>query len=381
MFPGSKRRVCWKFGFANSRALEDGLSGQDCRGEEHEIVMVWSLTSGKQFVLADGHEVHWSKSSLSRRRFYQDKFECSWEMSSGHKLSIVAHAPVPFFEKKQKTDGSFRQFDLIVDGVSYSNMPQMFQLGSSSVRKNTAVTGRQYGQAPSIARADVDVVAQQQSQSHSRPGTNENQQQQHHHHQGRPQISSMDAAFFRSEPRLSLMDDVSRAGSISPSPSMPDLMCDYVTTSTTNSTLGSLLSTPNKTPVSSYNNTCSSLSLSTASPTSVMMTNPFDLYSSPPIMPQPLPLHQSPYHYNNTHKYHTTSQQMTWNIAPPLYSPQRQLQQYSAHYGQQQQYQQHHYHQQHGVTQQVSSSSSSLSAPAVAPSTYTPHSPAVYAGY
>ena len=66
MFAGTKRRICWKFGFSNSEATEQGFSGNDCRGEEHEVVFVWSLTSGKKFVLADGHEVHWSKSSIAK---------------------------------------------------------------------------------------------------------------------------------------------------------------------------------------------------------------------------------------------------------------------------------------------------------------------------
>jgi hypothetical protein len=428
MFAATKRRVYWKFGFANQVALRDGLSGQDCRGEEHEIVLVWSVTSGKQFVLADGHEVHWSKSSstaLSRRRFYHDKFTCSWEMAGGHKLSIVAHATTPFFKNQSKTivngsstSQSFRQFDLIVDGVSYSDMPQMFQLGSSSssvstmVKKNpsdTKVSGDNNvveNQTPSSPSTDfVESLFhqhQRQSQIQLIPVTPEKEEQQLHHlYHNRPHIASMDAAYVRSEPRLSLLDDVSRAGSISPSPSMPDLFYEYNTTTTNNNNHhGSLLSNPIKTPVSSFATVTNSLSPLTASPTSVMMTNPFDLYCnssscSPPVtIPSPQALHhqhhQSPYQWNNLTQY------------PPVYSPQQQQLQPSPFYGQQQYdrysqqqqnylQQQHQYQQQqqqHGMMQQLSSfpSSSSLTAPTQTttippPPPCTPQRPAVYAGY
>ncbi|KAG7368824.1 hypothetical protein IV203_031567 [Nitzschia inconspicua] len=123
MFAGSKRRVCWRFGFASRDAIEAGQTGTDCRGEEHEVVMVWSLTSRKQLILADGHEVHWSK---SRKMF--DKFECDWNMASGRHLSVVAHASSPLFDKKE----GFRQFDLKINGVSFWDLPQMYELGAEA---------------------------------------------------------------------------------------------------------------------------------------------------------------------------------------------------------------------------------------------------------
>lgn len=118
----SKRRVCWKFGFPCQDSVDTGLTGTDCRGQEHQVVLVWSLTSGKQRVLADGVEVHFARQSL------QDKFECSWTMQGGHELKVVAHRLSPLF--KQNTE--FRQFELFVDGVSYSDMSQIFQLGGMS---------------------------------------------------------------------------------------------------------------------------------------------------------------------------------------------------------------------------------------------------------
>jgi hypothetical protein len=160
MFAGTKRRICWKFGFSNSAEdAEKGLSGNECRGEEHEVVFVWSLTSGKKFVLADGHEVHWSKGSNSKNIkslpfSSSDKFECTWETQmagSTHELTVIAYASSPLFGKNTNTNNSadgrnnssnngtsssssFRQFDLLIDGISFSEMPKMFQLG---INKNT----------------------------------------------------------------------------------------------------------------------------------------------------------------------------------------------------------------------------------------------------
>jgi len=121
-FSASKRRVCWKFGFPDEASVRQGLSGTDCRGAEHQVVLVWSLTSGKQRVLADGLEVHFARQSV------KEKFECSWTMSGGHEIRVVAHSLTPLFKQKQ---GDRHQFELFVDGVSYHDMPAIYQLGGS----------------------------------------------------------------------------------------------------------------------------------------------------------------------------------------------------------------------------------------------------------
>jgi hypothetical protein len=65
----TKRKIVWKFGFAHPPAIfphlfdgeeyvgyREGRSeeatkmGVDCRGREHEVVLVWSLVSGKAHV-------------------------------------------------------------------------------------------------------------------------------------------------------------------------------------------------------------------------------------------------------------------------------------------------------------------------------------------
>jgi len=113
----TKRRVRFRFGFSDAKAIASGLSGVDCRGSEHEVTFVWSLTSGKRLVLLDGTEVHFSKGKI------ENKFETSWTMMPGHhQLKIVAHAAPP---------NGVRQFDLHLDGMSFFSMPHLYQLGST----------------------------------------------------------------------------------------------------------------------------------------------------------------------------------------------------------------------------------------------------------
>eukprot|EP00536_Pseudo-nitzschia_multiseries_P016866 jgi/Psemu1/70006/estExt_Genemark1.C_12700004 len=139
MFAGTKRRICWRFGFSNAQAVDKGLSGSDCRGEEHEVVFVWSLTSGKKFVLADGHEVHWSKESALA---FDSSWQWAWQApmaGATRELTVVARASSHRFDKKKTngsngsvSDSSFRRIDLLVDGVPFSELPQVFELGGKN---------------------------------------------------------------------------------------------------------------------------------------------------------------------------------------------------------------------------------------------------------
>lgn len=106
-----------RFGFANPDALASGETGTACRGEEHDITIVWSLTSGKRMILADGQEVHYSSSRTNI-------FEYSWTMKGNHVLKIIAHAAPPL----SPTPG-FRQYDFFVNGQSFFSFPKVFRLG------------------------------------------------------------------------------------------------------------------------------------------------------------------------------------------------------------------------------------------------------------
>jgi len=113
----TKRRVRWRFGFTNQDALSNGETGTACRGEEHDITLVWSITSGKRLILADGQEVHYSISRASICDF-------SWTMRGNHVLKLVAHASPPM-----NAQPGFRQYDFFVDGRSFFDMPKVYRLG------------------------------------------------------------------------------------------------------------------------------------------------------------------------------------------------------------------------------------------------------------
>lgn len=127
MIASSKRKVRWRFGFPNQQALSAGRTGADCRGEEHDIVIIWSVTSGKRQVYFDGTEIHFSSSRAGI-------FQYSWSAKGNHVMKVVAHASPPM----SGTPG-FRQYDLFIDGQSFFMMPKSYELGlrgpiSSSAR-------------------------------------------------------------------------------------------------------------------------------------------------------------------------------------------------------------------------------------------------------
>jgi len=113
----TKRRIRWRFGFTNQDALAAGGTGTECRGEEHDVTLIWSLTSGKRLVLCDGQEVHYSNNR-------SQNFDFSWTMRGNHVLKVSAHANTPI-----NAHPNFRQYDFFVDGLSFFSMPKVYRLG------------------------------------------------------------------------------------------------------------------------------------------------------------------------------------------------------------------------------------------------------------
>ncbi len=110
-------RIGRRFGYPNIRALEEGQTGTACRGEEHDVTIVWSITSGKREVSMDGREVHFSTNRSGILEF-------SWSTRGNHVIKILAHAAPPL----SATPG-FRQYDLWIDGQSFFTMPKVYELG------------------------------------------------------------------------------------------------------------------------------------------------------------------------------------------------------------------------------------------------------------
>lgn len=114
----TKIRACWAYGHVNNEAVMNGYSGSNCRGKEHEVILEWSLTSGKKRVFHDSKEVHFS---VGRR--INGKFQCSWH-SRDHFFTLIAYAFPPSSRIRPK-----KQFDLLINGYSFDNLPRIYELG------------------------------------------------------------------------------------------------------------------------------------------------------------------------------------------------------------------------------------------------------------
>lgn len=128
----SKRRIRFKFGCTNLDALHSGKRGTECRGSEHEVVVNWSLSSGKQAIVYDGREVFFDVNE----NLTHNKLRHKWrDEKTNRDIEVVAHAaPV---SSKGKADPDWRQYNILVNGLSYFNMPKIFQLGVQSTNAPT----------------------------------------------------------------------------------------------------------------------------------------------------------------------------------------------------------------------------------------------------
>ena len=116
----------------------DGQTGTACRGEEHDVTVVWSITSGKRQITMDGKEVHYSASRGSILDF-------SWSVRGNHVLKVIAHASPPL-----QANPGFRQYDLFIDGQTFFNMPKVYELGIRAGPTSPSA-GPRYAGAPDYA--------------------------------------------------------------------------------------------------------------------------------------------------------------------------------------------------------------------------------------
>ena len=144
-----------RFGFTNQDALANGETGTACRGEEHDITLVWSITSGKRLLLADGQEVHFS---VSRSQV----FEFSWTMKGNHVLKVIAYATPPM-----NAGPGFRQYDFYVDGKSFFAFPKVYRLGlrggggggGAGGPPSAALASQRYTNGPPRTGSDQNIAA------------------------------------------------------------------------------------------------------------------------------------------------------------------------------------------------------------------------------
>jgi hypothetical protein len=105
-----------RFGFTNLQAARQGKVGEQCRGEDHEVVLVWSVVSGKT-------RVFWNKSDIShlfRETRNTEKIDLSWESRSGERFRIAAHG--------SPQEGFAPQYDFLLDETSIFSLSHISEL-------------------------------------------------------------------------------------------------------------------------------------------------------------------------------------------------------------------------------------------------------------
>lgn len=129
----TKRRITFQFGFSSAENIAAGRTEADCRGEEHEVVLIWSHITGKRQLYMDGREFHHSKAARGNTRF-----EHSWSITGNHVLKIIANGTPPMGEAAR---AMHRQFDLELDGMSFFSFCKIYELGTTASAGSAATGG------------------------------------------------------------------------------------------------------------------------------------------------------------------------------------------------------------------------------------------------
>jgi hypothetical protein len=106
---------CRHFGFTNLLAAQEGKRGVDCKGEEHEVVLVWSVNSGKR-------RVFWNKTNIThlfRDERNTEHVDIEWKSRSGETFQISAY---------KAGIGVAPQYDLLIDRVSIFSLSHLSDL-------------------------------------------------------------------------------------------------------------------------------------------------------------------------------------------------------------------------------------------------------------
>lgn len=124
----TKRIIHFRFGFANAQAISQGRAGVDCRGEEHDLCVTWSITGGKRLISLDGREIQYSAGKRANTARRADILECAWKMSE-HIFELKCYAYKPKPGSPEKRNPKFHQYNLTIDGRSFFELPEIFDLG------------------------------------------------------------------------------------------------------------------------------------------------------------------------------------------------------------------------------------------------------------
>lgn len=121
----TKRYIQFRYGYVNMDAIHNGKYGSDCRGQEHEIIFIWSITSGKRRIIVNGQEIYYT---ISKKKV-EKKCNITFIMpnTNHHTIELIAHASYPILKTTSKNN--FHQFDMILNGCSFFQLPHIYELG------------------------------------------------------------------------------------------------------------------------------------------------------------------------------------------------------------------------------------------------------------
>lgn len=131
----TKQHVRFEFGIANPFKVRQGCVGVACRGEEHSVKFVWSLTSGKRVVIWDNENIIYMdkhKCGLCVDSKFEISFDCYFQQHRRERAfcKLVAHPFTP-----SGIDGitpAGRRFDLFINGQSFFDFLKLYELGMTA---------------------------------------------------------------------------------------------------------------------------------------------------------------------------------------------------------------------------------------------------------
>lgn len=153
MIAMTKRHIKWRFGFPNQEALDSGKQGIDCRGEEHDVTLIWSVVSGKRMLMSNGRQmlVDVNKGKM---------FEHTWINHRGNTLRMVVYSSQPMSSHMGN-----RQYDLFIDGVSFFVLPKLYEVGLRGSVVDNRIPGQVASMSfPGMLNTDVAVPQSEQQE-------------------------------------------------------------------------------------------------------------------------------------------------------------------------------------------------------------------------
>jgi hypothetical protein len=114
------------FGLTNLEAIMQGKRGEECRGEEHEVMLSWSAHSRKTKVYWNNNEI----STLYENKTQKGVTEFSWKTQSEESLQVKVASD---------SHSGLYYYDLVVDGKSFVQLPELKEIGMPAAANEESI--------------------------------------------------------------------------------------------------------------------------------------------------------------------------------------------------------------------------------------------------